>query len=163
MFVGARGAAAFFRARGQEAAARKVEAEWDDDKLLARFWSGVIASLDSAYAAHAASRSERIAARDTVYLRARAALVAQVAPAFKTINPRYAERVPLDNASLLARRVYASDLDVFDRVYALEGGNLRRSIGRIIGLAKSNPRDPFGALRKWVGVPTIAGPPPPPA
>jgi predicted aminopeptidase len=163
MFVGARGAAAFFRARGQEAAARKLEAEWEDDKLLARFWSRVIKSLDSAYTAHPASRSERIAARDTIYLRARAALVAEIGPALKTINPRYAERVPLDNASLLARRVYASDLDVFDRVHALEGGNLRRSIGRIIGLAKANPKDPFGALRKWAGVPTIAGPAPPPA
>ncbi|HUQ99441.1 MAG TPA: aminopeptidase [Gemmatimonadaceae bacterium] len=163
MFVGARGAAAFFRARGQEEAARKIDAEWDDDKLLARFWSGVIKSLDSAYASHPTSKPARIGARDTVYLRARAALVAQVAPALKTINPRYAERVPLDNASLLARRVYASDLDVFDRVYALEGRNLRRSIGRIIGLAKANPKDPFGALRTWAGVPTIAGPPPPPA
>jgi hypothetical protein len=121
----------------------------------------VIKSLDSAYAAHPTSKSERIAARDTVYLHARAALIAQVAPALKTINPRYAERVPLDNASLLARRVYASDLDVFDRVYALEGRNLRRTIGRVIGLAKSNPKDPFAALRNYAGVPTIAGQSPP--
>jgi predicted aminopeptidase len=161
MFVGARGAAAFFRARGQVAAAMKIDDEWADDKLLARFWSRVISSLDSAYAAHPGSKAERIAARDTVYLRARVALRTEIAPAFKTINPRYADRVPLDNASLLARRVYASDLDVFDRVYALEGQNLRRTIGRVIGLAKSNPKDPFAALRNYAGVPTIAGPAPP--
>jgi predicted aminopeptidase len=69
----------------------------------------------------------------------------------KTINPRYAERVPLDNASLLARRVYASDLDVFDRLYEKEGRDLKRAIGRIITLARSNPKDPFAALRAWVG------------
>src|SRR3954469_11631094 len=127
MFVGARGAAAFFRSRGQPAAAARMDAEWEDDKVLARFWSRLIKSLDSAYAAHPDSKQGRIAARDTVYLRAREALVSEIGPALKTINPRYAERVPLDNASLLARRVYASDLDVFDQVYEKEGRDLKRA------------------------------------
>ena len=152
MFVGARGAAAFFRSRGQEAAAARVDAEWEDDKLLANFWTRVIKSLDSAYAAHPSDKEARIHARDTVYARARTALIAQIGPALKTINPRYAERVPLDNASLLARRVYASDLDVFDQIYEKEGRNLRRTIGRVIALAKANPKAPFSALRQWVGV-----------
>jgi len=151
MFVGARGAAAFFRSRGQEAAAAKVEAEWEDDKLLARFWTRVIKSLDSAYAAHPADREARIRARDNVYARTRVALVNEIAPQFKTINPLYAERVTLNNAALLARRVYASDLDLFDRIYEKEGRDLKRTIGRVIGLAKSNPKQPFVALRQWAG------------
>jgi predicted aminopeptidase len=153
MFVGARGAAAFFRSRGQPAAAARVDAEWDDDKVLARFWARLIRSLDSAYAAHPESKEARIAARDTVYMRARAALIDEVAPILKTINPRFAQRVPLDNASLLARRVYASDLDVFDRVYEREARDLRRTIGRVIGLAKSRRQDPFGALQSWLNSP----------
>jgi len=152
MFVGARGAAAFFRSRGQDSAAAKVDADWEDDKLLARFWSRVIRSLDSAYAAHPESKEARIAARDTIYMRTRAALIGEIAPQFKRINPRYAERVPLDNASLLARRVYASDLDVFDLIYEREGRDLKRAIGRVIGLAKANPKEPFAGLRRWVGV-----------
>lgn len=152
MFVGARGAAAFFRFRGQDSAAAKVDADWEDDKLLARFWSRVIRSLDSAYAAHPESKEARIAARDTIYMRTRAALIGEIAPQFKRINPRYAERVPLDNASLLARRVYASDLDVFDLIYEMEGRDLKRAIGRVIGLAKANPKEPFAGLRRWVGV-----------
>ncbi len=151
MFVGARGAAAFFRSRGQPAAAAKVDAEWEDDKLLARFWTRVIESLDSAYAAHPSDKEARIAARDTVYAHTRVALVNEIAPQLKTISPLYAERVQLNNAALLARRVYATDLDVFDRLYEKEGRDLKRSIGRIIGLAKANPKDPFLALRKWVG------------
>ena len=151
MFVGARGAAAFFRSRGQEAAAAKVDAEWEDDKLLARFWTRVIRSLDSAYAAHPSDKEARIAARDTVYARTRVALVNEIAPQLKTISPLYAERVQLNNAALLARRVYATDLDVFDRVYEKEGRDLRRTIGRIIALAKSNPKEPFLGLRSWVG------------
>jgi predicted aminopeptidase len=151
MFVGARGAAAFFRSRGQEAAAAKVDAEWEDDKLLANFWTRVIRSLDSAYAAHPSDKQARITARDTVYARTRVALVKEIAPRLKTISPLYAERVQLNNAALLARRVYATDLDVFDRVYEKEGRDLRRTIGRIIGLAKSNPKDPFAALGQWAG------------
>jgi predicted aminopeptidase len=152
MFVGARGAAAFFRSRGQDSAAAKVDADWEDDKLLARFWSRVIRSLDSAYAAHPESKEARIAVRDTIYMRTRAALIGEIAPQFKRINPRYAERVPLNNASLLARRVYASDLDVFDLIYEKEGRDLKRAIGRVIGLAKANPKEPFVALRRWVGI-----------
>jgi len=152
MFVGARGGAAFFRSRGQSAAAAKLDAEWEDDKVLARFWSRVIKSLDSAYAAHPESKEARIAVRDTIYMRARTTLVGEIAPQLKTINPRYAERVPLNNAALLARRVYASDLDVFDLIYQKEGRDLKRTIGRVIGLAKANPKAPFYALRKWVGV-----------
>jgi len=151
MFVGARGAAAFFRSRGQEAAAAKLDAQWEDDKLLARFWARVIKSLDSAYAAHPSDKQARISARDTVYARTRVALVNEIAPQLKTISPLYAERVQLNNAALLARRVYASDLDVFDRVYEKEGRDLKRTIGRIISLAKSNPAHPFFALRQWVG------------
>src|SRR4051812_37241199 len=150
MFVGARGAAAFFRSRGQETAAAKVDAEWEDDKLLARFWSRVIGSLDSAYAAHPSDKAARIAARDSVYAHTRLALVNEIGPQLKTINPIYAQRVTLNNAALLARRGYASDLDVFDLVYEKEGRGLKRSIGRVIGLAKANPKAPFAALRAWV-------------
>jgi predicted aminopeptidase len=159
MFVGARGAAAFFRARSQEEAARRVDSRWQDDKLLARFWARLIRSLDSAYRAHPESKEARIAVRDTVYQRARETLVGEIAPALKTINPLYAERVPLDNAALLARRVYASDLDLFDQVYEREGRDLRRTIGRVIALAKSSRGDPFGALRRWLGVPAAAAKP----
>ncbi|MFL5604755.1 MAG: aminopeptidase [Gemmatimonadaceae bacterium] len=151
MFVGARGSAAFFRSRGQPAAAARLDAEWEDDKLLARFWAGVIRTLDSAYTAHPESKQARIAVRDTVYARTRVTLVKEIAPQLKTINPLYAERVPLNNAALLARRVYASDLDVFDLIYEREGRDLKRAIGRIISLAKSNAKAPFVALRGWVG------------
>jgi predicted aminopeptidase len=149
-FVGARGAAAFFRSRGEPAAAAKVDAEWEDEKILGEFWTRLARSLDSAYAAHPASKPARIAARDTVYLEARRALISDIAPQLKTIGPFYAQRVPLDNASLLARRVYAKNLDLFDQVYATERKNLRYTIGRIISLAKANPKDPFQGLKVWL-------------
>jgi hypothetical protein len=57
----------------------------------------------------------------------------------------------LDNAALMARRIYLTDLDLFDGVWVREGQDLKKTINRIIALAKSKPKDPFGALREWVG------------
>ena len=149
-FVGARGAAAFFRSRGQPLAAARVDAEWEDEKLLGDFWMKLTKTLDSAYKAHPDSREARILARDTVYQRARSLLISDIGPRLKTISPLYAERVPLDNASLLARRVYARNLELFDAVWAREGGNLRWTIGRLIAIAKSNKDDPYGGIRSWL-------------
>ena len=150
-FVGARGAAAFFRSRGQEEAAKRVEAEWADDKVLGDFWTQLSNTLDSAYAAHPDNREWRIAVRDTIYARARRALVSEIGPQLHTVSPFYVQRVPLDNASLLARRVYAQDLELFDEIYVREGKNLRRAIARIISLARANKKDPYAALREWLG------------
>lgn len=150
-FVGARGSAAFFRWRGQDNAAKLVEARWEDEKLLAGFWAGLIHSLDSAFAAHPESRVERLEARDSVYARARIELVRDMSRKLKTIGPTFATRVQLNNAALLARRIYAQDLQLFDDLYLREGRDLRRTVGRIVGLARSSPRDPFGALKRFLG------------
>ena len=147
-FVGARGAAAFFSRRGQQIAAKEVEARWADEKLLATFWASLLKSLDSAFAAHPTSRVERLEARDSVYARARVALITDISRKFQTIGPNYAARVPLNNAALLARRIYAQDLQLFDDLYAREGNNLPRTIARVISIARANPKDPYGALRQ---------------
>jgi predicted aminopeptidase len=158
-FVGYRGAAAFFRARGSDSAARVVDGEWGDMKTLGEAWAAVYGSLDSAFRAHPDSRSARLAARDTIYQRARATLVTQVAPLLRVVPPAALARVRLDNASLLARRVYLTGLDDFDAVYARSDGDLSRTVARIISLARSAPDDPFGAVAAWVhAAPAASGP-----
>jgi predicted aminopeptidase len=153
-FVGARGSAWFFRSRGQSDAADEADARWGDEKLMAHFWERLYHSIDSTYKAHPGSDSthvrERIAARDTVYRDARTALVEVLGPQLRTIGPRVLERMRLDNAALMARRIYLTDLDLFDAAWIREGQDLRKTIDRIIALAKSKPKDPFGALRGWI-------------
>ena len=161
-FVGARGAEAFFRARGEVAAAEETAIRWEDEKRLAAFWSTLYRSLDSAFAAHPVSREARLLARDSIYARARRTLIMDVEPRLRTVPPRFGERVILDNAALMARRVYLTDIDLFDRVHRRERFDLTRTIRRVIDLAKSAKRDPFGAVQSWVGsppVPTGAVPP----
>jgi predicted aminopeptidase len=157
-FVGARGAEWFFRSRGDSLAARATAARWADYKLLAAFWDRLYHSIDSVYAAHPESAAARIAAHDSVYARARLELIDSVGPHLRTIDTRYLERVRLDNAALLAQRIYLTDLDLFDRIYDAEGRDLRRTVSRIIQLAQSNPSDPFDALKKAASAGTAPAP-----
>jgi predicted aminopeptidase len=131
-FVGARGAAWFFRTRGSPAAADEIDARWADEKLLARFWAQLYRSVDSAFAAHPSDSLARLAARDSVYARARRELVEGLGPKLRTISPRALERVRLDNAALLAHRIYETDLDLFDEVWWRHGGDLRKTVTAII-------------------------------
>jgi predicted aminopeptidase len=149
-FVGARGAEWFFRSSGDSAHARLAVEDWEDDKTLGRFWTRLWQKLDSAYRAHPDNRDARLAARDTIYAEARRLLVDSVGPRLQRIDPRFLDRVQLDNAALLARRIYLTELDAFDRVYDAEGRDLRRTIVRVIALAKRREDNPYAELRAWV-------------
>jgi hypothetical protein len=93
---------------------------------------------------------ERLAARDTLYARARRQLVDSVGPQLRTIPAPALQRVRLDNAALLAHRLYNTDLDLFDQVWVRQNGDLRRTIQLVIDLAKLNSKDPFAGIRVWV-------------
>jgi len=151
-FVGARGAERFFRSRGDTARARRVAQRWGDDLLLGAVWDRTYRSLDSAFNAHAgeAGTAARLAARDTIYARARRWLVDSVGPRLTTIDARYAQRVRLDNAALMARRIYATGLDDFERVYTREGGDVRRALERVIALAKGGRGASGDAVHAWL-------------
>ena len=155
-FVGSRGAARFFRQRGEPAAAAQVDARWDDERLLGDFWTRLSNALDSAFAAHPTNQTARLRARDSIYVWARALLVDSIAVRFKTISPLYAERVQLDNAALLARRVYATNLDLFDAVWNREEHDLRKTVFQLIALAKVEPQHPFNAIRDWIAAHPVA-------
>jgi predicted aminopeptidase len=150
-FVGSRGAERFFRSRGQDAAADEVIARWKDDRMMGRFWADLYHRVDSTFKAHpgegAAHVQERIALRDSIYTEARSQLVHDIGPQLRTISPRALERVRLDNAVLLSRRVYLTDLDAFDAVLNNYRGDLRRAVQAIIAAAKENKGDPFAAVR----------------
>ena len=150
-FVGSRGAERFFRARGQTAAAQVVADRWEDEKVLGRFWASLYARVDSAFAAlpgeEPARVAARIAVRDTIYARARATLRDTVAPQLRTMKIGSVQRIRIDNAVVLARRVYLTDLDAFDAVLTRRGGDLRRTIRDIVEAAKADRKHPFEALR----------------
>ena len=132
-FVGGRGVEHFFRARGDSVLLRRAEDEWHDDLLLGAFWERTSNEIEQVFASFPDSaRTERIAARDRLYARARSRLVDSVGPQLRTYPEGWAQKVTLNNAVLLSRRVYAERLDRFDSVYVAEGRDLKRAIQRII-------------------------------
>ena len=150
-FVGLRGAERFSASRGQNAAAAEVVARWNDEKVLGVFWATLYTRVDSAFKAHPGEEpvhvAERIAARDSLFAEARAQLQQELGPQLKTISIRALQRVRLDNAVLMSRRVYLTDLGAFDAVLAKNGGNLRATIEQIIEAARKSDGKPFDALK----------------
>ena len=146
-FIGSRGAEAFFRSRNAPLAAEAVADDWANDQVLGRFWEHTARALDSAYRAWPNDSGARVAARDSVYQHARRELVDSVGPLLRGVNPAWLARVPLDNASLLARRVYAQRLDLFDSVWVRNDRDVRRSI-TAVREAVRGASDPFNALEK---------------
>jgi predicted aminopeptidase len=133
-FVGARGAEMFFRSRGDSLNALRANARWADDRVLAAFWGQLYREIDSTFRAHPGDslRERRLALRDSAYTAARRALVDSIAPQWRTIAPRYAEQVRLDNAALLARRVYLTGVEEFEVEWERRGRDLPKAIEALI-------------------------------
>jgi predicted aminopeptidase len=144
-FIGARGAEAFFRARNAPGAAAAVVDDWENDQVLGSFWERTATSLDSAYAAWPGDSATRVTARDSVYARARLILVDSVGPLLRGVRTDYLARIQLDNAALLAHRVYAQRLDLFDSVWVRNGRDVRRTIDAVQATVRGAP-EPFAAL-----------------
>ena len=144
-FIGARGAESFFRSRNATGAAELVVEDWANDQVLGAFWEHTAKALDSAYAAWAGDSAARVVARDTVYARARRILVDSVGPQLRGMNTAALGRIQLDNAALLARRVYAQRLDLFDSVWVRNDRDVRRTIAAVQAAVRRAP-EPFAAL-----------------
>jgi hypothetical protein len=119
--------------------------------VLGRFWAALYARVDSTFKALPGEEPERvaarIAARDSIYARARTMLHDTVGPQLRTMKVGSVQRIRIDNAVLMSRRVYLTDLDAFDAVLARHGGDLRSTIEAIVKAAKSDRKKPFDAVR----------------
>ncbi len=149
-FVGTHGALAFFRSRGDAASVAQVEASWQRERILGAFYAETYAALAAAFDAAPGDslRERRLAARDSVLAAARARLAGTVAPALGVTDTTWAQRVKLNNATLMARRVYRTDVALFDSVLVASGGDIRVAIKRIGDAGKGAPRgEAFAAVR----------------
>jgi predicted aminopeptidase len=147
-FVGDRGAAAFFCSReGEDGASCKLARDaWADNLLFSAFLARLIGELETLYARNDLTSADRIRMRDSVYEQARLHFRTNVLPQLKTNSFRDFVDEPLNNANLIATRLYYDRLQLFEDAFQRHNQDLRATIHWIVGVARSNPKDPFGAL-----------------
>jgi predicted aminopeptidase len=147
-FVGGRGAIEMFcRRDGPDApTCRRARQEWDDDLVFGFFMSELIHDLESLYARTDITREQKLALRDEVFARAQRQFAQEVRPRLKVNTFGSFTREPLNNATLISRRIYYDRLDLFERVYERRGGDLRRTVADIIAAARANKSDPFAGV-----------------
>lgn len=151
-FVGARGAIEFFCRRDGAEAPRCLEAHaaWEDDLLFGHFLDELVAELEALYARTDLTREQKLEEREEVFRRAKERFAGEVRPALKVQTFSSFTNTPLNNATLISRRLYYHRLDLFDRVFQSRGGDLRRTIDDLVRAAR-DADDPYAATEALLG------------
>ena len=145
-FVGYRGAQAFFRSRGDSLDAKRAAARWRDERTLDVLYAELARRLDSAYAA-APGGPGLDRARTTIFGWARAQLTGPVGQSLETYDWRWFAKSPLNNAVVIAQRLYRMNLNQFEEVYVHSRADLRETIRTIQVRVFTEPgQDPYQAL-----------------
>jgi predicted aminopeptidase len=138
--AGYRAAEAFFRQRGSDSAAARAADRWLDEVVLSGYFTELSRRLDSLYAATTDSATVQ-AGREALGRWAREQLQGPVGQRLKTytIGPM-ADR-PINNARLIAARIYRTRLDLFEQWYEREGQDIQRSVADLSALMAGAPGD----------------------
>jgi predicted aminopeptidase len=152
-FVGYRGAQAFFRSRGDTIDAARAAARWRDERILDVFYAELARRLDSAYATTPGeSGVEQV--RATLFRWARTQLTGPVGQSLETYDWRWFVTAPLNNAVVIAQRLYRMNLNLFDEIYLQNDADIAETIRAIEVRVFTQPgQDPYQALYSRPGVP----------
>ena len=128
--VGYRSAEAFFRERGDSALAARAADRWHDEQVLAAFYDSLAARLDTLYASKPDSAA-LAAGRAEAGRWSGEQLEGPVGAALRTIQVgRVADR-PVNNARLIAARIYRTHSAWFEEWYQRNGADIRLSVERL--------------------------------
>ncbi|HET6763201.1 MAG TPA: aminopeptidase [Longimicrobiaceae bacterium] len=146
-FVGGRGAIRFFCGReGPDSRnCRQARDEWDDDLLMGQFMTDMVARLEALYARPDLTPEQKVEQREAIFEQARQDFRTRMQPRFKAGTYGSFLTAPLNNATLISRRLYYGRLDLFERVYQSRGGDLPRTIADIVAAARGS-KDPYAAV-----------------
>ena len=153
-FVGYRGAEAFFRMRHDTTDARRAAARWRDERTLDVFYAELARRLDSAYAETPPPTGDKLdRTRTTLFGWARTQLTGPVGQSLETYDWRWFAQAPLNNAVVIAQRLYRMDLNLFDEIYLQSNADISETIRAIqIRVFTQPDRDPYRALYSRPGM-----------
>ena len=138
--AGYRGAEAFFRRRGSLAAAEQAAHRWEDEVVLSGYYADLSARLDTLY--RTAPDSTAVdSGRAELGRWARAELAGPVGARLRTYSIGTMADRPVNNARLIAARIYRTRLDWFEAWYQLQGRDVARAVASLDTLMQGVPGD----------------------
>jgi predicted aminopeptidase len=153
-FVGSRGAIAFFcgSAFGPETreCSRATDA-WHDELVFGAYLSALVAELEALYGREELTTEQKLELREEIFRRRQDEFAREVRPRLRVATYTGFTSNPLNNATLISRRLYYHRLDLFEALYQDAGGDLPLAIRRLVAAAEAGPDDPFGAVEAAVG------------
>ncbi|MGH7477094.1 MAG: aminopeptidase [Longimicrobiales bacterium] len=164
-FVGDRGAAEFFcRLEGDDAPrCRRALAFWRDNLRFGGFLESLIRELETLYGRTDLSLEQTLRLREVVFADARQRFAAELQPTLEVTTFEAFARAPLNNATLIARRLYFDRLHRFEAAYEALGRDLAAATAAIMQAAEAAEGDPYGALERIIAAAAGVVPTPAPA
>jgi predicted aminopeptidase len=138
--AGYRGAEAFFRSRGDTASAARAADRWHDEVVLGRYYTALADRLDSLYKSTTDSAAIQ-AGRIGLGRWAREQLEGPVGAELRTYRIGPMNDRPVNNARIIAARIYRTRLDLFEQWYAKNGGDIRVAVRELAALLKGAEGD----------------------
>jgi predicted aminopeptidase len=150
-FVGYRSAESFFTSRGDSAKARQAADRWHDEMVLGEFYTSLSGRLQTLYDQHPDS-VDLEAGRSETAAWARDELQGPVAEKLLTLRIGKLPERPVNNARIIAARIYRTRLDLFERWYDGHGRDIKGSVAALDTLMQGAVGDTaFARLSRAVG------------
>lgn len=127
--VGYRGAEAFFRQRGDSADAQRAADRWHDEILLAGYYRELGMKLDSLYQSPDSGAIDQ--GRGVIAAWARQQLETVLGPELKTYRIGRLTDRPINNAQIIAARIYRDRLHRFEEWFQRHGGRVDSAVASL--------------------------------
>lgn len=129
-FVGYRAAESFFLARGDSARALLAAQRWQDEIVLGEYYADLAERLTQLYSLKLDSAGLDSGRADAARW-AREQLEGPVAARLQAIRIGQVAERPINNARIIAARIYRDRLGLFERWYELQHRDLQRSVAEL--------------------------------
>lgn len=149
--VGYYGAEAFFRLRGDSAAAQRAADRWHDEVVLSGYYAELSRRLDSLYSATTDSAAID-SGRKSVAAWAREQLEGPIGSQLKTYRIGKLSERPINNAQIIAARIYRDRLELFEGWYQQHHQKVDSAVAALNRLTASVAGDSvYAVLQRAVG------------